>query len=135
MVTSFFRITSLQVIKEKLYLMTDSLDFYVDVYPCCLTAWYKHNSKVVFILFLLYGIPRERSFYHENERNEQLKKVGTCPSLGRINFIKRRSLIWCTVPVYLEFTVRNTLFSTFFIRCQFKSVFKPALQEIFHIFY
>ena len=127
--------TRLQVIKEKLYLMTDSLDFYVDVYPCCLTAWYKHNSKVVFIVLLLYGISRERSFYHEDERNEQLKKSRNMPIPGRINFIKRRSLIWCTVPVYLEFTVRNTLFSTFFIRCQFKSVFKPALQEIFHIFY
>ena len=38
LLTSFFLTTSLPVIKEKLFYLTASLDFYVYVYPCCLTA-------------------------------------------------------------------------------------------------
>ena len=37
-VNKFFRIKTLQAIKEKLLKLTASLDFYVFVYPCCLTA-------------------------------------------------------------------------------------------------
>ena len=46
---------SLQAIKEKLFKLTASLDFYVYVYPFCLTAWYKSKlkSKVVFIILTL----------------------------------------------------------------------------------
>ena len=41
LLTSFFRITSLQVNTEKLFKFTASLCFHVFVYPCCLKAWYK----------------------------------------------------------------------------------------------
>jgi len=49
--TSFFLITTLQAIKEKLFKLTASLWFHVYLYPCCLKAWYKSklNSKIVFI--------------------------------------------------------------------------------------
>ena len=52
LLTSFFQFTSLQVIKEKLFYLTASLDFYVHAFPCCLSAWYKSKleSKVVFIV-------------------------------------------------------------------------------------
>ena len=55
LLTRFFRITSLQVIKEKLFEFTASLCFHIFVYPCCLKAWYKSkfNSKVVFIILIL----------------------------------------------------------------------------------
>ena len=55
LLTSFLRITSLQVIKVKLFKLTASLCFHIFVYPCCLKAWYKSkfNSKVVFIILIL----------------------------------------------------------------------------------
>ena len=48
----FCQFTSLQVIKEKLFYLTASLDFYVHAFPCCLSARYKSKleSKVVFIV-------------------------------------------------------------------------------------
>ena len=54
LLTIFFRFTSLQVIKEKLFQLTASYDFYVYVNPCCFKAWYKSKlkSKVVFILLI-----------------------------------------------------------------------------------
>ena len=50
-----FQFTSLQVIKEKLFKMRVSLEFYVYMYPCYLTCMLietKLKSKVVFIILL-----------------------------------------------------------------------------------
>ena len=45
----FLKIMSLKVTKEALFKLTASLDFYVLVFQCCLTAWFisKLKSKVV----------------------------------------------------------------------------------------
>ena len=44
MLKSFFRITSLQVIKVKLFKLTASLCFHIFVYPCCLRLDKNQNS-------------------------------------------------------------------------------------------
>ena len=61
LLTSFFRITSSQVINEKLLLIDSFSWIRVYVYPCCLTAWYKSKmkSKVVFNV-LIYIIAYHR---------------------------------------------------------------------------
>ena len=45
LLTSFFRITSLQVIKVKLFKLTASLSFHIFVYPCCLKLDKNQNSS------------------------------------------------------------------------------------------
>ena len=45
LLTSFFRITNLQVIKEKLLNLTAPCCFHVFVYECYLKARYKSNLK------------------------------------------------------------------------------------------
>ena len=67
MLTSFFRITSLQVIKEKLFQLIASFILYVYVHLCCLTAWYKSKwkSKVVFIV-LIYSPTTVVTIYNLN---------------------------------------------------------------------
>ena len=69
LLTRFFQITSLQIIKDKL-----SLCFYVFVNPYCIKAWYKEKLKSKVVFELIYSPTTvEYSRTHEIVENKSLE--------------------------------------------------------------
>ena len=116
MLTSFFRITSLQVFKVKLFNLTASLCFHIFVYPCCLKAWYtsKFNSKVVFIILILspttvYQGQRQNEFNYMSQNNVDVLLINNldCRRYLRFSFFE----FWQHTSVALRQKSANHIWS------------------------